>query len=1729
MSRRYWLYLLGAIGLIVLLWLVLGGGDRKLRVIQPAEGLPPGTRFLQVRWKEPLEDIPEGGARIFRVEPEVPVLSVFWASPTEAVIELGEGLEAGTTYTLVGEAEPLRGKARFFTQPIAVVQAEGGYVWGEQEGAYRQAIYLRTNTPLSETQLAGKWGEASIVRFVSLGQSEFLAVSDRPAQKPFSGELVVNHGGERIYEAEVKGGAFDRYELRQTEVDFEGGRYFIRLRGNRPILAEAARVASYIHVGSKVELGELEVRGIEARLYLGQLPGTPFEVYLKPGFPDGQQGLFQAETLQLAPPPTATLAWAQSNIHYVAQGQGLHFVVGPSVQTLRLKLWRIHPENERLFYQMMTSYYYDGSDRMRYYGSPVIEGSFPVGVFPKVRSQNGLITRTLGKELEPGTYYVEMASENAPWQSISTWFVVSDWYLLAREWDKEVWVAALEKKSGRPLSGVRVLVVNPNGTVLSEGTTGREGVVIMERPPLAATHAVIAERGKQSLFLPLRRFRPTEWPYPTDGFDPRTKPYHLYLTGARTLYRPGDTLSIHGYLRTHDWKYPEKAPPLKATLQDPRFQTILSLDLSLDENGHFHLTYPLPRDAITGTYQLQILTSADAEEKRIRRIWEEEEENFQIKKTPEWSYPIQVEFFRADRMVIEARLLSIESRLSLSITGSYLYGAVASFQRGEVSAELRSAIPETPLARGYTWEVRLPDDLKRDFLKPTEFQTDARGQATIPLPSLTGLGLVEVNATIMLYDEENRPNYLKRTFPYATQPVLVGIRQDMRWVSAGDPVTLTLRALSGPNYSELARGSHTIDAEVWELTYEYNLFQSYYDQYRSDYQVRRRRIMRTKVEVRDGAGELTFTPHTGGTYEVLLRAPGQQAPTIYQLEAWGWGSTALKGPTEGQILIQPQDSAPRAGTKVALLLKAPLPGKALLTVEREKVWYHEWVDLSSGTATLTLKLPEAWAPGVYIHVVAFHAIGDKAVPFASSRGLIYLPLSRPEGVATLTLKAPERVKPGTPITLSLEAPGHPRARILLTGLDEGVWVKQMYKPRRPEEVFYQKWAHTLNVSEHLPFVASWGREVIGGGDFMGYDEAGNASLLTAEAYEHTIAYEQVLQLDEKGRAEVRLTVPAFSGKIRWRAYLVGENVYGSAEAFSLVAAPVVGRMGVPFYIAGGEEIETQLTLRNTTDQPQSGTWRIAVPANGMEVTPATGSFSLSPGSAQTVKLRYRATRPWGLAKVALYVNEELAQEREIRIRPAAAPRLVSESITLAPGMDTTITIPPDFFQNPEGAAHLVVSTAPVHELGPAILQLLRFPHGCAEQITSQAFVSLKLGDLAAAFHAARADTVRKHVQYVLGRLPLYRAGSGFSFWPGGSQDTWLTLHICHFLIEASEAGYEEARTFLNSLIEFLEYTLKSESPSSYFAAYSAFLLARQKGSKVASLLPSVKRVEEGRDPVVRAFWRAAFKLAKVPTLPPQLPVRVREEDFLYYYYYAIPEVRYWYAESFVNPAAVPVSFREQLRRELADPYLSTHHALWLLLTYQRMYAFQKTLSGQIAIGGRALPLSGMVGHFRPGAKEAQAIRLKAERETLYVFLWAESYPVTAPSAVSRGLVVTEEIIPKGGRQYVWRIRLSYTGSDPLENVALTVPYPSGFMLDRSSLSEESRYPPAQGLSWDYTDPREDRFLGYFKMIQKEAQIELPIRLIYAGRYQVPSISAMVMYVPTIHGSTAARSWETGPF
>jgi hypothetical protein len=63
MGQRWWLYaLIGSVLVVGLVWFIAGAGLRGFQVMQPSDELPPGTRFLHVRWKDPLREPLERGS-----------------------------------------------------------------------------------------------------------------------------------------------------------------------------------------------------------------------------------------------------------------------------------------------------------------------------------------------------------------------------------------------------------------------------------------------------------------------------------------------------------------------------------------------------------------------------------------------------------------------------------------------------------------------------------------------------------------------------------------------------------------------------------------------------------------------------------------------------------------------------------------------------------------------------------------------------------------------------------------------------------------------------------------------------------------------------------------------------------------------------------------------------------------------------------------------------------------------------------------------------------------------------------------------------------------------------------------------------------------------------------------------------------------------------------------------------------------------------------------------------------------------------------------------------------------------------------------------------------------------------------------------------------------------------------------------------------------------------------
>ena len=141
------------------------------------------------------------------------------------------------------------------------------------------------------------------------------------------------------------------------------------------------------------------------------------------------------------------------------------------------------------------------------------------------------------------------------------------------------------------------------------------------------------------------------------------------------------------------------------------------------------------------------------------------------------------------------------------------------------------------------------------------------------------------------------------------------------------------------------------------------------------------------------SGEQVFryTPKDYGRYQVVIRdamEKGVQASLSFYASGWGYAPWAMDNPDKVQLTLE--KSSYRAGETAKVQIKAPFAGKALVTVDREKVYSYQMIDQAENTGWFH-SVKEEYLPNAYVtvHLIRRPATGIKPrqpgllVPFLS--------------------------------------------------------------------------------------------------------------------------------------------------------------------------------------------------------------------------------------------------------------------------------------------------------------------------------------------------------------------------------------------------------------------------------------------------------------------------------------------------------------------------------------------------------------------------------------------------------------------------------------------------------------------------------------------------------------------------------------------------------------------------
>ncbi|MCS7162572.1 MAG: MG2 domain-containing protein [Bacteroidia bacterium] len=1750
MRRKYGLtYILG--GLVVGAAIVgsffwVSSQRKDFQVALPPTGLPPGVQAIVVHFRQPLaEKIPLS----FKLEPYVPILSCERLGKQAALLITGAPLQAGQTYTLKAlRPSPLRGQVRFRVAPLEIVADTLPHVGPAGEAA----IYIQANAPIKQLDL----NRLHLTLTDGAGRRvpiEWVAVSERAAlgllpSSPSGFLHLASYTSktERIRGATLNFSETHKSALYLRESVWEEPQRRIRLRFNRWIEPYRQQIRSFLRLPSTPAF-QVWVNGLELYLFPQEIPREPIRIELAAGFPDGGPQLAKPLSLVITPTFSRRLEWLQPYVHFLTPGTPLYFTAPSGAKQVEHTIWRIAPQNVRFFLrqqaealyanypspeQLSSQWYGWGGPQfgdLDMYGEVLRRGRLPLSALPK-RQQGGQLWYGLGYDLPPGLYALQIqlpSEEGGDFydRQISTWVVVSDYLLLARKGAEELSVWAIRSNTGKPCSGARIEVWGPSGEILARGTTDQAGKAVLRVPPSAEVEGIGSLWEGQLNYLTLRALRPYRWSFETEGLSAQASGPLIYLQPGRTLYVPGDTITLAGLTRLRpDLSY-AKEMTFEGLLSDPEGRELWRGPLKTDKQGFWTWRYRLSPNAPTGTYTWQVFASGEPTS------------------TPLNSLSLQVEFFRPPRLHIQMALEHQRQTAKLNLQAVFWHGAPAGGLEGELSLRWKPLSLSGPAWQDYIWDINIPRSALDSFSTSIPFTLGPQGTFSTALPLPKGWGYGELLVTAILRDDEGRPNLATRRLVRLTQPVLVGMKKLPPWIFVGTPTPLPLRLLTTDSLQPYT-APISLHVEVIHRGYWYGYYRAYHEEHA--YEGQEKVIYRGLIPTQKGEGLFNFIPPEGGEYEIRIWAPEQRFPTVQRVEAWGMGALAsLRGDPEGFIQIVPQQPTYAPGQKAKALLKLPFPGRVLLTLEREKVWDSWWVEAREPTVNVEFTVKAAYAPGLYLHAVAFYEPGW-GVPFRTGRGLIYLPIEPPRSRLPVTIQAPTEVLSGTSLTVEVQTA--PYAQVLLSGLDMGLAVLQRQEVGNPHDFFYQKRAHELVVAEQLPYTAPWGPHTIGGGEEASSSEemviAGAASeqgrAAKSYTYPRTVSfYWPALKADGQGRVRITAQLPfSFTGKLRWRAYAATERQFGMGESFTTVSQPVVARLSLPPYLSLGDRISASLSLHNTTAEPKEGTWKIVLPSQAFRLTPSEGRYKLMPHSLAILPLSLEGLVPIGEAKAQLYLDNRLVQEVPLNLRPAQPLQHQWVAYRLGPKQEEILRLPTADHFPATRKTRLVVGTSPLIFYAPALRQLATFPHGCGEQITSKALVALVVGQWLEILSGYNEAQIAQMVRASLSMLrEVMTPEGGFAYWPGGSADPWLSVYITHFLLLAAQAGYAEAKPLLEKALAYQKNLLYSQTYdyASHTAAYRAFVVAQAYGKEIAEALPALSQMARVISPVQRALWRAAYAQAELP-LPPPSSAKPKTEPFVYEELISPwrDEALWIYAESFVpaSKRALPSESVQRLQSELADRlvqryFYSTQETAWLLLALQRISPSGKAVQAEVRLASKTFKLNTSPVGINIRAESDSVIHLaNLGGDSLYALIWSEGIPIKPqPPQTSGFRLQTSWETPaypnlQPGQSVKWHVDIQTDYAPlPLYQVALTIPIPSGWEVLNPRLFPEEAPIHLEGADLVYVDSREDQLRCYLTLRKPKVRLSLRAQVTYGGTYVMPALSILAMYNPNLYGTT----------
>ncbi|HIG80995.1 MAG TPA: hypothetical protein EYQ62_05000, partial [Verrucomicrobiales bacterium] len=571
-----------------------------------------------------------------------------------------------------------------------------------------------------------------------------------------------------------------------------------------------------------------------------------------------------------------------------------------------------------------------------------------------------------------------------------------------------------------------------------------------------------------------------------------------------------------------------------------------------------------------------------------------------------------------------------------------------------------------------------------------------------------------------------------------------------------------------------------------------------------------------------------LVPPEAGEYQLELRgadAKGRPIRNTTTFYVRGEKPLAWDYRNEFQMEMVPDRAVYQTGGTATILLKAPFSGRAMVTVEREKVLRSFSVNLTGNAPAIEVPLLEGDAPNVFVSVMLLRGSADstRKIKTAEYRiGYCELKVERPGSRLNVRAELSQSdYQPGEEVEVLLSVNDHtgapvPSTEVTLYAVDEGILDLTGYEAPDLHSFFYSPRTLRVDTSTSFAFMRTEDPSRVAFGNKGHIIGGGGETGKLRRKFLAVAFWNATLRTDDEGRISASFTAPDSLTRYRLFAVAHSGDRFGTVETGFRIHQPLMVESALPRFGRVGDQLIAKAMVYNQTDQAIEADVKLelddAIAANGKlerRITiPAQGTVAVNfplefarVGKARTV-WRVRCPKQPKLAD---------ARESFIDIRHVAPLRRAIHFAHVSDAESDLLKPIDPALRQAEGEYTISISTSPMAELDAAADYLLLYPHGCVEQTSSRLLPWLLLDDFEDVFPRFKSDSPRAQeiIEKSINRLlSMQDHSGGLGYWPGGSATLFASAYGGMVLAIAEERGHDVPDNQLKSLAKYLTKKVK---------------------------------------------------------------------------------------------------------------------------------------------------------------------------------------------------------------------------------------------------------------------------------------------------------------------------------